>query len=107
MVEYEQGMTKVWSDGEKIVIHNRSGKKWVKDNVERIFGMGEWDKIHSVAYTEVNQIKTTHVKANYECVSGYIPQRVINDLASQPDPSDEVLPKEEEKRVKLEALRDI
>ena len=90
-VNYEQGMTKVWSDGEKIVVTNTSGIKHVEYNVEQIFGMGEWYKIQNVAYSQVNE-KARNVNfpvRTYERVSGYIPQRVIDDLAEQPDEASE------------------
>lgn len=95
-----KGRTIVWSDGEKIVVKNRGGIRWVKDNVDQIFGIGEWDKIQRVAYMEVDHAVNKHsnIKA-YECVSGYIPQRVVDDLKEE-------LPEEDKKRAALEALRD-
>jgi len=98
-VEYKQGMTQVWSDGEKITVVNKAGIKWVKDNVEQIFGMGEWEKIHDALYFEVAHIKnrTNNIKT-YECISGYIPQRVIDDLKEE-------LPEDVKKANALEELR--
>jgi len=103
-VEYSQGMTKVWSDGEKITVKNKSGIKWIKINIEQIFGVGEWNKIQEVAYNEIHHPKKPDktVRA-YECVSGYIPQRVFNDLTALPE---DELSKEEIKKAKLEALKD-
>jgi hypothetical protein len=103
-VTYTQGMTRVWSDGEKIIIKNKSGIKWVKDNIEQIFGMGEWDKIVGVAYSEYEhpKKKDSRIRA-YECVSGYIPSRVVEELAAIP----EELSKEDERQAKLEALKDV
>jgi len=100
-VTYTQGRTVVWSDGEKITVKNSGGLKWVKDNVEQIFGMGEWDKIVKVSYTEVDyaRIKNSNIKG-YECVSGYIPQRVISDLAEE-------LPEKDERQAALDALKEI
>lgn len=100
-VKYKQGMTEVWSDGEKLTVLNKAGTKWVKDNIEQIFGIGEWDKIKESIYFEVDHLKNriNNIR-KYECVSGYIPQRVIDDLASEPD-----LPKDVEKANALEALR--
>ena len=99
-VNYKQGMTYVWSDGEKIIIKNRSGIRWVKENVDRIFGLGEWEKIRHVAYSEheYTPVATSPVRA-YECYSGYIPQRVIDDLK-------ETLPEEDERKAALEALKE-
>jgi len=102
-VEYKQGMTEVWSDGEKITVRNKSGIKWVETNVEQIFGMGEWHNIQHVAYMEVHHAKNRHNKIRtYECVSGYIPQRVFDDLAELPE---EELPDDEKKKATLEALK--
>lgn len=104
-VTYSQGMTDVWSDGEKITVYNRSGIRWVRDNVDQIFGLGEFDKILNVAYMEVNHAVNKHssIKA-YECVSGYIPQRVIDDLKEL---SKEQLPEEDKKKAALEALKGV
>jgi hypothetical protein len=75
-VEYKQGMTTVWSDGEKVVIKSPMGKDHIKTNVEQIFGVGEFDKLHAVKYTE-DLAKTGR---DYELVTGYIPSRVKQDL---------------------------
>ena len=98
-VTYKQGMTTVWSDGEKITVVNEAGIKWVKDNVEQIFGMGEWDEIHDVVYFEIDYARD-HRTTNkgYECISGYIPQRVRDDLT---------LPEDVEKANALDALKDV
>lgn len=80
IVEYKQGMTSVWCDGEKLIIKNPTGKKHVKDNVEQIFGMGEFDKIVEVAYFE--DFDRKKFKAPYEAASGYIPERARTDLKS-------------------------
>jgi hypothetical protein len=83
-VRYSQGMTNIWSDGEKIIVKNAAGTKWVKDNVEQIFGMGEWDSIHDLCYSEQDDLKEHRRDSRaYECISGYIPQRVFDDLAKQ------------------------
>ena len=80
-VKYSQGMTKVWSDGDKISVINESGIKFVKYNIEQIFGMGEWKKIHGAIYFEVDNLKNhSNDIRTYECVSGYIPKRVVKDL---------------------------
>lgn len=102
-VKYTRGMTTVWSDGEKITIVNAAGIRWVNVNVDELFGVGEWDKIHESIYFKVDHVKdkTTSIR-KYECVSGYIPQRIIEDLASEPD-----LPKDVEKANALEALRNV
>jgi hypothetical protein len=99
-VRYSQGMTNVWSDGEKVSVINNAGIKYVKTNIEQIFGMGEWEKLQSAIYFEVdNLMDHSNRLRKYECVSGYIPQRVVDDLAEE-------LPEEEVKRNALEALRD-
>jgi len=83
-VTYKQGMTTVWSDGEKVVIRNPSGSTHVKTNVEQIFGMGEFDKLWDVKYFE--EFKTNagnpHSK-RYNLTSGYIPERIKIDLQEQ------------------------
>lgn len=85
-IKYSQGMTNVWSDGDKISIKNAAGKKWVEVNVDEIFGVGEWKKIHDVMYSEYDLSKDYRAESNaYECVSGYIPSRVINDLRDSKD----------------------
>lgn len=83
-VTYQQGMTKVWSDGEKIKITNTATNVYVKDNVERIFGMGEWDKIYKAKYYEVKEKSPINpMSYTYELLSGYIPERVAKDLFEQ------------------------
>jgi len=105
IVEYKQGMTEVWSDGEKITVNNKSGIKWVKTNIEQIFGIGEWEKIRLVAYTEIHhsKSKSNNIRA-YECISGYIPQRVIDDLTAVP--IEDELSEVDTKKAILEALKD-
>lgn len=76
-VTYKQGMTVVYVDKEKIVIENPTGPGHVKDNVEQIFGMGEYHKIFEVKLVE-DKDKTNR---NYTLISGYIPQRALDDLA--------------------------
>lgn len=78
-VNYKQGMTKVWSDGDKITVKTKGNKKHVLQNVEQIFGEGQWDRILDVAYS------ITDEKFNYAVVSPYIPQRVLDDLGIDND----------------------
>jgi len=76
-VEYKQGMTTVWSDGEKVVVTNPNGNSHIRANVENIFGMGEFTNLDSVRYS-------MHLDGkSYEMISGYIPQRVKDDLLEQ------------------------
>jgi hypothetical protein len=104
VVKYTQGMTEVWSDGEKITITNNSGRRWLKDNVEQIFGMGEWDKIEQAIYFKVDHLRTPENNIRkYECVSGYIPQRVLEDLQEL----SEELPDDIKKDAALEALKNV
>lgn len=85
-VEYKQGMTVAWSDGEKLVIKNTSGPTHVKTNVDQIFGLGEFDKIHDARYSlDIEVDKHNPFSKRYELVSGYIPQRVIDDLDEDKD----------------------
>lgn len=85
-VEYKQGATTVWSDGEKVVIKNPNGKHYIKDNVERIFGLGEYDKLYNVKYSEdVVRSKINPLAQAVEIVTGYIPQRVKKDLGMKKD----------------------
>lgn len=74
-VSYKQGMTTAWSDGEKVVIKNPTGITHVKDNVEQIFGMGEFDELNDVQY--MSEMKNGRF---YEMVTGYIPERVKKDI---------------------------
>jgi len=83
-VTYKQGMTTVWTDGEKIIIKNPTGFTHVKANVENIFGMGEYDKIADTHYTMdegVGRLNT--VAREWKMVGGYIPQRALDDLEAQ------------------------
>lgn len=102
-VHYKQGMTAVWSDGDKIIIRNKSGPKWVEVNVDNIFGTGEWKKIEAAKYFDLEYptSPSSNVKA-YECVSGYIPERILIDINSIEDLSDD-----EKKKAALEALKDV
>lgn len=80
-VNYKQGMTTVWSDGEKLVVKNNSGRQHIKANVEQIFGMGEYDKILEVKYFEDSRRgKRNPHSRSIEIVSAYIPKRVKLDL---------------------------
>jgi len=101
-VTYKQGMTEIWSDGEKITVNNKSGIKWVETNVDQVLGVGEWKKIQKVAYSELQHPKKSdgNLARAYECVSGYIPQQIFDDLKEE-------LSEEEKKKVALEALRDV
>ena len=80
-VNYKQGRTKVWSDGDKIVVRNPSDKRHCLQNVDQIFGVGQWKRILDVAYTVVDE------KYNYEVISPYIPDRVLKDLEIEEDES--------------------
>lgn len=83
-VTYKQGNTVVWCDGEKIKVTNSATDVHVKDNVEQIFGMGEWDKIYDVKYYEKKEKSPVNpLSFTYEVLSGYIPERVVKDLAEQ------------------------
>ncbi len=108
-VKYKQGMTHVWTDGEKIVITNTSGMKHVATNVDNIFGLGEWQKIHRVMYMEQNPgpRNVNYEVKTYECVSGYIPQRAIDDIAAIPDEAEDELPEDVQKENALEAIRNV
>lgn len=75
-VTYKQGMTTVWSDGDKIKITSPIGKNHIEANVDQIFDPGIWKKIHDVHYNE----SLDATGRNYECISGYIPKRVLDDL---------------------------
>jgi len=76
-VEYKQGMTTAWSDGEKLTVKNPAGKRHVKANIEQIFGVGEFEKIKDHAYIEEETRSRTNILAiEYLLVSGYIPKRV-------------------------------
>jgi hypothetical protein len=80
-VEYKQGMTKAWSDGEKVVITNPNGPQWLEENVDRIFGMGEYAEIRKVEYSyKVRQSPVNAMAKSITITSGYIPQRVLDDL---------------------------
>lgn len=76
LVEYKQGMTRVWCDGEKIIIFNPTGNRHCEHNVDQIFGVGEWARILDVHYEENKPV----TGRDYSIVSGYIPQRAIDDL---------------------------
>lgn len=83
-VNYKQGMTTVYVDEEKIVIKNSSHKQYVPDNVDRIFGVGEWDKIYRVKYFEEEDTEQFNTFCKpYMVTSGYIPKRALEDLAKQ------------------------
>jgi len=94
-VEYEQGMTKVWTDGEKLVVTNRAGKTHVKANVEQIFGMGEWDKIYKHKYLEESKQNPggNPYSKTYTCISPYIPQRAEEDLELEMNSDENIMGK--------------
>ena len=79
-VNYKQGATSVWSDGEKVVVSNPTGAQHIKANIEQIFGVGEYDKLYDVKYGySVVQNRNPHSKT-VEFSSGYIPKRVRVDM---------------------------
>jgi hypothetical protein len=82
IVEYKQGMTSIWCDGEKIIIKNPNGSEYVKDNVEQIFGMGEYAKIYTTRYSDALLNK---YGGPFEISSGYIPERAVKDLKKAGD----------------------
>ena len=107
-VTYNQGMTNIWSDGEKIKVVNLSGTKHLASNVEQIFGMGEWTKIQTAIYYEVDHLRDHRTTIRgYECVSGYIPQRVVDDIADLNSPTEDELPEDVERQNALETLKDV
>lgn len=107
-VNYNQGMTNVWSDGEKITVVNEAGTRWIKDNVEQIFGMGEWDKIEAAIYFKIDHLRDkVNLIRKYECCSGYIPQRVIDDIRDLPQEVEEKLAEDILKQNALDALKDL
>lgn len=75
VVEYKQGMTKIWSDGEKLTITNPVGRAHIKTNLDALFGLGVYEKLREVAYLEV-----CPQNRNYELVTGFIPKKVKQDL---------------------------
>ena len=81
--EYRQGSTRVWCDGEKIVIKNFVGPKYVPANIDHLFGEGEYHQIFKAKYVE----RRTKATNEFELVSGYIPKRILDDLGP---PVDEV-----------------
>jgi hypothetical protein len=83
-VTYKEGMTTVWTDGEKIKITNPVGFQHVRDNVERIFGMGEYDKIADTHYSLNESIgKFNTMSRDWAMIGGYIPQRAVEDLEAK------------------------
>ena len=83
MVEktYKQGMTEVWTDGDRLKVVNKAGNQWVKANVDQIFGLGEYEKMRAVAYFEdKHKNKLNKSSYTYELITGYIPARAQNDL---------------------------
>lgn len=80
-VTYKQAMTEVWCDGEKIKITNPSGITHVEENVDRIFGVGEYKKIYDSRYIFEEKVgkHNTHAR-EVILIGGYIPERALNDL---------------------------
>lgn len=106
MKEYQQGMTKVHVDFDKIVITNTSGKQHVKANVDEIFGVGEFNKIHQVRFSE--ELKKPKRSMNphartYELVSNYIPERAMVDMGLV-KPKKEKVPEDQLPGLKAEDL---
>lgn len=84
---YKQGATTVWTDGEKLIISNPNGKKHIPENVDRIFGVGEFDKIYENKYSETEEVgKINTLSRKIEIISGYIPKRAEKDIMEQSMP---------------------
>lgn len=80
-IAYQQGNTKVWSDGEKLVITNNSSDSHLETNVDEIFGVGEYQEILAVNYLyEIKPNPGNIHSKKIEIISGYIPARVMADL---------------------------
>lgn len=93
-MKYKQGNTTVWSDGEKLVIKNKSGRQHIKNNIDSLFGEGEYDKIYKVKYYENSTPSKTNKYAKHiEICSGYIPPAVKLDIQKEslPGQSDTLL----------------
>lgn len=82
-VTYEQGNTTVWSDGDKVIIKNPVGRKYIEQNVDQIFGVGEYQRIYKVKYYENVSRGRNPLSRKIEISSGYIPDRVKKDLDIQ------------------------
>lgn len=83
-VTYKQGMTEVWTDGEKIKITNPSNPRHVEENVDRIFGVGEYQKIYESRYMVEERVGRHNTLAReFLLLGAYIPQRAVDDLADQ------------------------
>lgn len=83
-VTYKQGMTEVWTDGEKIKVTNPAGAKHIEENVDRIFGVGEYKKIYDSRYIFEEKVgKHNTVAREVTLIGGYIPQRAKDDLKDQ------------------------
>jgi len=88
MSEYEVkiGMTRIWTDGDKIVIQNPSGKHTVRTHVDKICGKGEFEKIKAAAYLESNDSYGkggNPFARRYEMISGYIPPYLLDKIMEQ------------------------
>lgn len=79
-ITYKQGMTEVWCDGEKIIITNPTSIKHIEANVDQIFGVGEYQRIFNVKYSLKEEVGFNKLATNIEIVSGYIPDRALQDL---------------------------
>ena len=76
-VEYRHGMTKVWSDGEKVVITNETGNTaHVATNIDQIFGLGTYAEMREFSYVENREPSGR----NYTLITGIVPDKVKNDL---------------------------
>lgn len=84
VVQYKQGATTVWCDGEKIIIRNPSGKRHIESNVDTLFGKGEYQKIFKDKYWEKVEPGVLNPLAKaIEINSGYIPKIVQEDLQAK------------------------
>lgn len=80
-VQYQQGQTKVWSDGEKVVITNSSGKKHIEHNFDQIFELGEFAKLYKVKINEsIKPGVINPLSKSVEIISNYVPKKVLEDL---------------------------
>lgn len=74
-IEYKQGMTTIWSDGDKVIVKNPTGDKHVKANIEWVFGVGEFEKMVEVEYA--SEMENNRF---YSMSTGYIPKKLKTDL---------------------------
>ena len=90
ILNYDCGYTKVEcnSNNNKTIIRNETGDRWIPDQFDRIFGLGEYEKLSKHILSYGKERNTNNPFAYDICiVAEYLPKQARKDAKAElPDP---------------------